>query len=142
MRHPFQAVPTVLLALTAVGLGAHLAPAAPRTSMPMGAPAPADIVVGAVQDAVTYGAVDGAEGSTSAYAFGASWCNIGGVPLAAQTGTAQHALMAHGLYRVRNGVLEQVGMGWARHTGCALQGALCGACSPEPGACAAGLGVG
>lgn len=132
----------MLLGLVAVGVGSHLAPAGPRTASPMGEPVPADIIVGSVQDAVTYGAVEGEAGSTSAYAFGATWCNVGGVPLAAQASTAQHALMAHGLYRVKGGVLEQVGMGWARHTGCALQGALCGACSPEPGACAAGLGVG
>ncbi len=97
-----------------------------------------DVIVGAIPNYSIYGAV----GGISAYAFGTTSCNIGTQNLSWIQNTNVHPVIPQNLYRVKNGVLEQIGMSWLKHGFCALQETLCGTCTPAGGGCANALGVG
>ncbi|MBL9140831.1 MAG: hypothetical protein JNK53_03090 [Phycisphaerae bacterium] len=101
-----------------------------------------DVIVGSIDGVATFGAVTAGEATVMAYAFGSTECNVGTLPYAENGSTNQHAVIAQNLYRIKDGVLEQIGMSWVKHTVCALQGSLCGACQPVGSGCASGVGVG
>ena len=67
-------------------------------------------------------------GSISAYGIGTSSCNIGTQDLNWISNTNDHPVIAQNMYRLKNGVLEQVGMSWLKHGFTALQ---CNVCSNE-----------
>jgi hypothetical protein len=97
-----------------------------------------DVIVGSIPEYSIYGAV----GGVSAYAFGTTSCNIGTQNLSWIQNTNVHPVIPQNMYRVKNGVLEQIGMSWLKHGFCALQETLCGSCTPAGGGCANALGVG
>jgi hypothetical protein len=81
-------------------------------------------------------------GGTSAYGFGPTTCNIGTAFLGTNFGTSDHPAIGFNVYRVKDGRLEQIGMSWAFHMICSLQGTICGTCQPPPGGgCNPELGV-
>lgn len=96
----------------------------------------ADVIVGALPDFNNYGPA----GGFHAYSVGTTSCNIGTVPLNWISGTNDHPVIAQQMYRVRDGVFRQVGMSWLKHGFFALQGNLCGSCSPHPNGTALGVG--
>lgn len=97
-----------------------------------------DVIVGGIPSLLTYGAVSG----ISAYSFATTSCNIGTQNLSWIQNTNVHPVIPQNLYRVKDGVLEQIGMSWLKHGFCALQETLCGSCTPAGGGCANALGVG
>ncbi len=97
-----------------------------------------DVIVGGIPDRSHFGAV----GGISAYSFGTTSCNIGTQNLSWIQNTNVHPVIPQNIYRVKNGVIEQIGMSWLKHGFCALQETLCGACTPAGGGCANALGVG
>ncbi|MBL9140500.1 MAG: hypothetical protein JNK53_01420 [Phycisphaerae bacterium] len=97
-----------------------------------------DVIVGGIPAAQVYGAV----GGISAYSFATTSCNVGTQNLSWIQNTNVHPVIPQNVYRVKNGVIEQIGMSWLKHGFCALQQTLCGACTPAGGGCANALGVG
>ena len=71
-----------------------------------------------------------------AFSVGTTSANAGDVNLQwVQNGT-QHPVIGQNMYRLKDGVLEQIGMSWLKHGFCALQQNLgCGVCSQPTGAC-------
>lgn len=102
----------------------------------------ADVIVGGIDGVAVFGSVTDGSTTTMAYAFGSTECNVGNVPLAENGASNQHAVIAQNLYRVKDGVIEQIGMSWVKHTVCALQAAVCGTCVPAGAGCPSALGVG
>ncbi len=82
-------------------------------------------------------------GSVSAYAVGTTSCNIGTSNLLWIQGTNQHPVIGQSMYRLKDGRLEQIGLGWLKHGFFAL---TYNACSNEGYTCngqgATVLGVG
>lgn len=82
-----------------------------------------DVTVFALSDTSNYGAANGIRG----YAIGTTSCNIGTAPLAwcDESGgcsngitsytSAQHPVIAQGIYRLKNGRFEQIGASWLKH---------------------------
>lgn len=64
-----------------------------------------------------------------AYSVGTTSANDGTADLLWQASTSNHPVIAQNMYRLQDGVLEQVGMSWLKHGFCALQQSGCGACS-------------
>lgn len=98
--------------------------------------AQADVIVGALPDLNNYTP----QGGFHAYSVGTTSCNIGTVPLQWISSTNQHPVIGQQMYRVRDGIFEQIGMSWLKHGFFALQGNLCGTCSPNPNGSALGVG--
>lgn len=89
-----------------------------------------DLVCSEIVGASSFGAVDG----VVAYAFGTTLCNVGDVNLLWEANTEQHPLISQTLYKLKDGVLTQIGIGFVRHTTVPLQSNGCGlGCSPAPG---------
>ncbi len=57
----------------------------------------------------------GTVGTVSAYAVGTTSCNIGTSNLLWISGTNQHPVIAQNYYRLKDGRLEQIGIGWLKH---------------------------
>ena len=68
-----------------------------------------------------------------AYSFGTKPCNQGDSPLLWQNNTNLHPVIFQNMYRWSNGRLEQIGMGWGRHTFFALSQSECGPCQATDG---------
>lgn len=81
----------------------------------------------------------GTDPSVAAYSFGIDSCNIGDVPVSWSAATPAHPVLGQSIYRLENGRLEQIGLGWLFHGICALDNASCGPCTPT--GCAS-LGIG
>jgi len=77
-----------------------------------------------------------------AYALGTTSCNIGDALLDWFSGPSSnlHPFIPQNVYRVKAGRLEQIGMGWGKHGFTALQGTLCGACTPASSGTWLGIG--
>jgi len=43
-----------------------------------------------------------------------------------------HPVISQNLFRLKDGRLEQIGMGWVKHGFCAIQGLACGSCTFDP----------
>lgn len=86
-----------------------------------------DLIVSEITSATTFGFVDG----KMAYSFGTTVCNIGDDELAWIDGTNQHPLVSQTLYRLAQGQLQQIGIGFAHYPTPPLAGNACGlGCTP------------
>ena len=134
----------LLLGGTAIFLGQLQATAVPGGEGDGGtASVGPDVIVGAIPDVARYapGTYNGVE--YASYAFGSTSCNIGTQQLQWQPNPSnQHPTIPQNLYRIKNGVIEQIGMSWCKHGFCALQQTLCGACTPAGAGCPTVLGIG
>lgn len=98
----------------------------------------ADVIVGEMSGPRKWGS----SGNITAYSIGTTSCNIGTVPLQWIDGTPNHPVISQNIYRLKNNVFEQLGQGWMKWSFCALQGGVCGSCTPYCGGCCDHLGVG
>ncbi len=96
----------------------------------------ADVIVGQLPSLNNYGPANGHH----AYSVATTSCNIGTVPLQWIASTNQHPVISQQMYRIRDGVFQQVGMSWLKHGFFALQGSLCSPCNPHPNGTALGVG--
>lgn len=98
----------------------------------------ADVIVGALPTITKLSTV----GDTSAYALATTSCNVGDEELDWVESTNQHPVIAQNFFRLKDGRFEQIGLSWAKHGFCAVQGTLCGPCTPAGPGCISKLGVG
>ena len=104
-----------LTALSLLAIAAGLAIAEP------------DLIVSDITSATTFGAVDG----KIAYSFGTTICNIGNSEAAWINGTNENPLISQTLYRLVDGQIQQIGIGFAHYTTPPLSGNACGlGCTP------------
>lgn len=90
----------------------------------------ADITHQEIQDAVKYPTTGGPINGKYAYAWGSYTCNIGDAPLLWQNaGTPALAMNA---YRLHDGRMMQIGLGFAKHACCVANGSGCGTCQAGP----------
>ena len=134
----------LLLGSVAVFLGQFQANAVPGNGGGGTASIGPDVIVGAlVGPVVSYGSAVVGGQTIRAYSFGTTSCNIGTQILTWQASpSAIHPFIPMNMYRVKDGRLEQIGMSWGKHGFCALQGTLCGTCTPAGSGCPSALGVG
>lgn len=86
-----------------------------------------DLIVSDITSATTFGSVDG----KIAYSFGTTVCNVGDSELAWIDGTNEHPLVSQTLYRLADGQLQQIGIGFAHYPTPPLSGNACGlGCTP------------
>ncbi len=86
-----------------------------------------DLIVSDITSAATFGLVDG----KMAYSFGTTVCNIGDSELAWIDNTNEHPIVSQTIYKLANGQLEQLGIGFVRHTTIPLPSNACGlGCTP------------
>ena len=86
-----------------------------------------DLICSEISEATSYGLVDG----MAAYSFGTTLCNIGDEPVPNAPDTNQHPLISQSIYRLRDHRIEQIGIGFVRHTTIPLAGNACGlGCMP------------
>ncbi|HGY90289.1 MAG TPA: hypothetical protein ENK43_03850 [Planctomycetes bacterium] len=95
-----------------------------------------DVIVGELPSVSNYAHV----GSIEAYSIATTSCNIGDQTLNWLANVNQHPVIAQHLYRVRNGVFDQIGQSWLKHGFAALAGSVCDTCQ-NPGTTTV-LGVG
>jgi hypothetical protein len=132
----------VLLGGTAIFLGQFQATAIPGTG-DGGVAAGPDVIVGAIPDVSRYAPATYLGVEYASYAFGSTSCNIGTQQLQWQPNPSNlHPTIPQNMYRIKNGVMEQIGMSWCKHGFCALQQTLCGACTPAGAGCPTVLGIG
>jgi hypothetical protein len=101
-----------------------------------------DVIVGSIPDVTKYGANTVNGTVIMAYAFGSTSCNLGTQELDWYAGTSNHPVIPQNAYRIKNGRIEQIGVGWMKHGFCALQENLCATCTPAGSGCPSLLGVG
>ncbi|RMH25226.1 MAG: hypothetical protein D6693_09150 [Planctomycetota bacterium] len=71
-----------------------------------------------------------------AFSVGTTSANAGNVDLNWLQNGTQHPVIGQNMYRLKDGVMEQIGMSWLKHGFCALQQNLgCGVCSNPTGKC-------
>lgn len=101
-----------------------------------------DVIVGAIPDVSKYGSVVVSGQTIMAYAIGTTSCNIGDALLDWFSGPSSnlHPFIPQNFYRIKGGRCEQIGMGWGKHGFTALQGTLCGACTPASSGTWLGVG--
>ena len=86
-----------------------------------------DLICSEVTSATSFGFVDG----KVAYSFGTTLCNIGDSPVSYVPTTNQHPLISQSIYRLKDHRIEQIGIGFVRHTTIPLPGNACGlGCTP------------
>ncbi len=91
-----------------------------------------DVIVGAIPDVSKYGAVTSGGVTTMAYAIGTTSCNIGDALLDwFASPDNRHPFIPQNAHRIKDGRIEQIGLGWGKHGFTALQGSLCGTCTPS-----------
>jgi len=95
-----------------------------------GMPAGPDVIVGDLVGIAKYGSVTVGGVPVMAYAIGTTSCNIGTAQLQwFASPDNRHPFIPQNMYRIKNGRIEQIGMGWGKHGFTALQGTVCGSCS-------------
>ncbi len=100
-----------------------------------------DVIVGAIPDVAKYGSVVVGGQTIMAYAIGTTSCNIGDSLLDwFASPDNRHPFIPQNLYRIKGGRCEQIGLGWGKHGFTALQGSLCGACTPSSSGTWLGVG--
>ena len=72
----------------------------------------------------------GQENGIYAYSVGTTSCNIGSVELLWHANDRFHPVIGQEMYRYYDGVLEQIGVSWLKHSFCALSLDACGSCQP------------
>jgi hypothetical protein len=88
-----------------------------------------DLIVGDIYDWQKYGT----SGGLSSYAFGTVSCNMGTEVLTWNANTNVHPVISATIYRLKDGILEQVALNWLKHGFSTLNGTLCGQCQPTGG---------
>ena len=84
-----------------------------------------DLIVSDIPSATSFGFVDG----TMAYSFGTTLCNVGDTELT--WNESLHPIVSQTLYRLADGQLHQIGVGFAHHPTPPLSGNACGlGCTP------------
>ena len=84
-----------------------------------------DVIVGDLIEINSYGQ----EGGIYAYSVGTESCNIGDVNLSWVASTPLHPVIGQEMWRLNaDGVLEQIGISWLKHSFCALDLNLCDTC--------------
>lgn len=86
-----------------------------------------DMIVGDLQGVLRHGRV----GDITAYSVGTTPCNIGDERVSWKASTSAHPVWVQGMYRLKEGRFEQIGMSWAVHGFYALSQTFCW---PEVGA--------
>ncbi|MBT5738963.1 MAG: hypothetical protein HN891_04645 [Planctomycetes bacterium] len=97
----------------------------------------ADVIVGELTGTQSYGSA----GGYYAFSVGTTSCNIGTEELLWIANTNQHPVIGQNMFRLKDGVLEQIGMSWLKHGFTALQGNTCG-CGCASSGTGSRLGVG
>ena len=94
-----------------------------------------------IPDISKYGSVVVGGQTIMAYAIGTTSCNIGDELLDwfAQPDN-RHPFITQNIFRIKNGRIEHIGMGWGKHGFTALQGTLCGACQASSSGTWLGIG--
>jgi hypothetical protein len=88
-----------------------------------------DVIVGDIIDVSNYNF----SGSVDAFALGTTSCNIGDQNLLWIASNNQHPVIGQNLYKLKDGVLEQVGQSWLKHGFTALAQNACGCGCNNPG---------
>ncbi len=70
----------------------------------------------------------GQENGIYAYSVGTTSCNIGDIELLWHANDSFHPVIGQEMYRLYDGVLEQIGVSWLKHGFCALSLTDCGPC--------------
>lgn len=92
----------------------------------------ADVITGSIAPPVRWGN----DGTLVSYTIGTTSCNIGTVNLNWIQNSTNHPVISQMIYRFTGeGRLEQIGMGWMKHSFCALQNPGCTAGCPGQGGC-------
>lgn len=125
-------LPALLLGGVTVAVIASRADAGPVASNLLAQP---DLIVGDIQDVLKHGT----SGGISAYSFGTTSCNVGDKVLTWNANTNNHPVIGSNVYRLKDGVLEQLGMSWLKHGFSTLNQNLCATCQPTNGTT---LGIG
>lgn len=101
-----------------------------------------DVIVGELPSLSKYGGVTAGGVTTMAYAVGTTSCNIGGAQLEwfSCGSSNRHPFITQNIFRVKNGRLEHLGMGWGKHGFTALQGTVCGTCQASSTGSYLGIG--
>lgn len=95
-----------------------------------------DLVCSEIIGSTSFGVVDG----IAAYSFGTTVCNIGDEPVEYDANSNRHPLYAQSIYKLKDHRIEQIGIGFVRHTTVPLAGNACGlGCTPA-GFTALGVG--
>lgn len=119
-------LPTLLIGGVIAAAISSRAEALPSGTAQLNAP---DLIVGDVLDWVKYGT----SGGISSYAFGSTSCNVGNAELTWSANTNNHPVISGTVYRLKDGVLEQLGINWLKHGFATLNQNLCGTCQPTNG---------
>ncbi|MCH7961694.1 MAG: hypothetical protein IIC49_05110, partial [Planctomycetes bacterium] len=96
----------------------------------------ADVIVGDLHGLHRWASI----GGITAYSVGTVSCNIGDTPLLWIARTNEHPVIAQNMFRVKEGVFEQIGQSWLKHGFVALQQSLCQSCQAHPNGTALGVG--
>lgn len=80
-----------------------------------------DVIVGDLHNLQRYGAL----GGKTSFAIGTTSCNIGSCWLNWYSNVNQHPVIGQSVYRLKDGRLEMIGMGWLKHGFFALSEDLC-----------------
>ncbi|HYC76933.1 MAG TPA: hypothetical protein VEI02_04820, partial [Planctomycetota bacterium] len=93
-----------------------------------------DVIVGDLMDVSNYGSATPIGGAiTAAFAIGTTSCNIGTAELNWFANTNQKPVIGQSVYRVKDGRIEQIGLGWLKHGFYALAENACATCiTPNP----------
>ncbi len=83
-----------------------------------------DVIVGDIYDIRKWGTV----GSQSSWSFGTESCNIGDVEAEWFANTNKHPVIGQSVFRYKDGRFELIGMGWLKHSFCAIDLTLCDPC--------------
>lgn len=119
-------LPALLLAGVIAAALSSRAQAVPSGPALLNAP---DLIVGDIYQTAKYGT----SGGISSYSFGTESCNIGNAELMWIANTNQHPVISATVYRLKDGVLEQLGINWLKHGFSTLNNNLCGTCQPTNG---------
>ena len=90
-----------------------------------------DVWVCSLPDAAYWGT----NGGIRAFSIATTSANAGNINLNWIQNSQQHPVIAQNMYRLKDGILEMVGMSWLKHGFCSLQQTGCGNCAQPTGAC-------
>ncbi len=114
--------PLLLVVCTIVGLVASQLTASANNNLLI----QPDIIVGDIYDYSSHGK----SGSQSSFSFGSVSCNIGDDELTWTSWNNNHPVISTNLFRLKDGMFEQIGLNWVKHGFAALDQSLCNTCIP------------
>ncbi|MCA9279142.1 MAG: hypothetical protein H6815_14280 [Phycisphaeraceae bacterium] len=95
-----------------------------------------DVIVGDLHDLRRWTSING----VTAFSVGTVSCNVGTDPLKWIASNNEHPVIGQNMYRVKDGMIEQIGLSWLKHGFTALQQSLCQSCNANPNGTALGVG--